>query len=226
MTLIFLSDVRAVAPESVIASGIFPEGLAGRICRGTGEAVKERVGAYALLSFAMEKYFGAHLSDTDIEIGKYGKPRLSDKHGSGRLNFNLSHGAGFAALVITDEGCEVGIDIEPPTDSARRERLESRMSDVLPTADKIERALDIAPLTVEMDTLGRCSESTTPTEIKTANGECFETRWTLLEALMKCDGRGFSAVKSSADLCRYMSVRSMKISYKDSTVYMSVAAQK
>ena len=130
MTLIILSDVRAIAPELVIASGIFPEGLAGRICRGTGEAVKERVGAYALLSFAMEKYFGAHLFEIDIEVGGKGKPRLCGCDG---LRFNLSHSGGFAALVITDEGCEVGIDIELPTDSARSERLASRMSDFLPT---------------------------------------------------------------------------------------------
>ena len=223
MTLMFLSDVRAICPESVMASGIFPEGLAGRLCHGTGEAVKERVGAYALLSFAMEKYFGAHLSELDIEVGTEGKPRLC---GRSDLRFNLSHSGGFAALIITDEGREVGIDIEPPTDSVRRERLSSRMSDVLPDIKNIVETLDIVPVTLAMDSLGRCSESMYAAETRSADGERFETRWTLLEAVIKCDGRGFSAIKSSAELCRSMAVKTHVIQYKDGNLYMSVAIQK
>ncbi len=46
-----------------------------------------------------------------FRYGNHGKPALIEPSGPGRLRFNLSHSAGFAAYAVTCEA-EIGIDIE------------------------------------------------------------------------------------------------------------------
>ena len=222
MTLMFLADARAISLASVIESGFFSEDLADRLCRGNGKATKERVGAYALLSFAMEKYFGVRICDCSVNIGAEGKPCFAERED---LKFNLSHSGGFAALVINDEGREVGIDLEPPVDDARSDRLAVRMAEILPTENDVNEQLDIPIILVEMDATGGCRERE-KTYGATFNDMCFESRWTLLEAVMKCDGRGFSVVKNISELIRSMAVGSMKIDFDGAVIFLSAAVQK
>lgn len=63
--------------------------------------------ASGLLFYALQKYFGIHITDKDLSLGEHGKPYLTDYP---NVEFNVSHSGDYAVLALS--GVPVGIDIQ------------------------------------------------------------------------------------------------------------------
>ena len=222
MIRILLADTEQIDVNSVLGKAVLPSDVGG-----TEKNNKERVGAYALLSFAISAYTDMDLSDVSVSRDQYGKPRLTDLQGGTLpIHFSISHSAGIVAVAISDEG-EIGIDLEPRVQEDRAERLSRRLAGSLPPQDfSCESIADLV-------TVFRLMEDGTPAEVGgvVSDVACqkhlpFTARWTVMEAVMKCDGRGFAAVSDIQGLYREHGVGTTAISIGGRVYYLSLATVK
>lgn len=150
---------RKMPPQRVKSIDVFKPGLSRRQSLGAGILLHQ-----ALLSHS--------LSDRDMETGPYGKPYLKD----GRLHFNLSHSAGLAVCVLSDQPC--GIDIQ-------------QVRVFKPAL--IKRVF----LPEEMEAATLFAEKNAPLDA------AFTLLWSAKESVMKCLGYGFQlsplSIRISAD---------------------------
>ena len=203
--------------------GFFPTDLAKELKDAPDKTKKERVGAYALLSFAIDKYFGKRLSDLVLKKSEGGKPYLLTREGAPvKIYFNISHSNGFAALIVGDEG-EVGIDIEGEVEARRAERLAERYAEFLPESEGIEHSLSFEPEALIMSDGGLPCPDCEPIVYEVKSPLSFEARWTLLEACLKCDGGGFGSVKSARDLYSELETGAKIIISKNKKISISIA---
>ncbi len=223
MILIALSDTRRLNLDEVLARNIFPEELRVELETAAEKTKKERVGAYALLSFAMKNFFGESLCGHCLIREKNGKPALCTADGSvSRIKFNLTHSDGFAAVIITDEGVEIGIDIEGEVDQGRADRLSLRMEKHLPRIDFSPEKIEFPLVLVSFEASGAICGYEYIQAQRTCSPLCFESRWTLLEAALKCDGGGFSTLSESFSLYEKHRLFSAKIGL-EKKLFLSVA---
>lgn len=179
----------------------------------------------------------------EITRTKDGKPYFRD--GAADAYFSISHTDKYAVAVLTDEG-ECGIDIECESSAHRAERIEGRfLSSVdftLPTTVNQPDVL-VARLANPLGTTALC-ELTVGKERKPfddvaypLNGRSLQelpvnsnlsplSRWTLLEAALKADGRGFGAYKCADEIIHAVSARHYLFSDGEKGYYLSVAIKK
>ena len=105
--------------------------------------------------------------DAAMEKGGYGKPYFRDYP---ELHFNISHGDGIAACIVTEREC--GIDCEPCREY--RERVARRCF------SPAEQRMIVEAAPEERDLL-------------------FTRLWTLKEAFVKCIGQGISYPMDTAE---------------------------
>ena len=190
------------------------------------KAKKERVGASALLSFAIRSLTDRDPESLTVTRDEYGKPGLAEPDGTpAPLFFNTSHSGGIVAVAFSDEG-EVGVDLEPQTPPDRAERLSRRLSESLPPED-----LEVVPFRYTVAQLlsddgvsdGALREITVSAPPHPLG---FTSRWTLMEAVMKCDGRGFAAIADVTELYHTHDVSTAFFDIGDERYYLSVATKK
>ena len=80
---------------------------------------RERFFSYLLLSYVYCENFGSQMPP--IVKDEYGRPYFSGSD----VDFNLSHSANLAALVISDEG-KVGVDVQKISDNVSEALVENR----------------------------------------------------------------------------------------------------
>lgn len=101
------------APHEVVARE--PLLSAGELVRAARFHYARDRSAYVMarstLRLLLGHYLGLHPGDLEFAYGPYGKPTLRHSFNSG-LQFNLSHGGGYALLGFTGEGA-IGVDLEP-----------------------------------------------------------------------------------------------------------------
>ncbi len=188
---------------------------------------KERVGARALLSFAIRSLTDLDPESLTVTRDQYGKPGLADADGTpAPLFFNASHSGGLVALAFSDEG-DVGIDLEPETPPDRAERLSRRLSGSLPPEDfmilPLQHTVTQLTLSTEGEPDGASREITVSAPPYPLG---FTPRWTAMEAVMKCDGRGFAAISDVAELYRTHDVSIVVFAVGGNRYYLSVATKK
>ena len=151
--------------------------VTAKISRTANDALKnERISVYTLLERAISE---KNACKTDIIFTETGKPLLK----SGEFDISLSHTANGVAAAICQGSGAVGIDIEEISEKneERAERFLKRYG----LSNLSLKKMDPGEITVD----GEC-------DIITDNfdGCSYLGLWTLTEALLKCQGGGFSSL--------------------------------
>ncbi len=155
--------------------------------------------------------------------------------------FSISHTDKYAVALLTDEG-ECGVDIECERNAERAERISGRfLSSVDLTLPPIagQPAVLVARLDNPLGTSALC-ELTVGKERKPFDDVAYPlkgrslremsvnanlsplSRWTLLEAALKADGRGFGAYKSTEVIMRSVTARHYLFTDGEDRYYLSV----
>ncbi len=171
--------------------------------------------AHSLFAEICEKTPGACEKNTKKD--ENGKPFFTEQSGEVRYYFNISHGKGYAAVLLTDEG-ECGVDIEPeiPPEGARKIK-ERFLKDDLSTSKYSGK---IFPTLIGFDPDVTVLENT-DSKIATVT-----EKWTTLEAVLKADGRGFTAFKERREIADRVRSTSFKITDGKRVIYLTVAILK
>lgn len=154
-----------------------------------------------------------------LKKGEHGKPYLD----GGDVKISISHSDDGVALAVSKTS-EIGVDMENEIDPERAERLEKRFF----REEKISKnALENASLSkriggenVKAYSLKNgelVSEKFLPTD------DSFTSKWTVCEAIMKCDGRGFSALHDINGLAEKMEIISFIRECGGRKTYISIA---
>ncbi len=176
----------------------------------------------------------------EIARTRDGKPYFAG--GESDANFSISHTEKYAVAVLTDEG-ECGIDIECESSAHRAERIEGRFLSTVdfalpPTAnqpDVLVARLDnplgtsaLCELTVgkerkPFDDVAYPLRGRSLTELPVNANLSPLSRWTLLEAALKADGRGFGAYKSAESIMHTVCARHYLFFDGEKKYYLSLA---
>ena len=200
---------------------LFPESLRDYV-RGpkTDEGRLARLGGYLLLYHTVRFLFGK--ARFEIGFSEKGKPYFLSEDMKD-LSFSISHSGGICAVSVSDGGESVGVDVQEEIDEERCERIRERLySGELSTG----RLLNTVYLFGGFSAYGDCMfAEIPPAALKIGDTGCDLTdRWTLTEAIMKWDGRGFGAYTELDSLAKESYSETLRLSYKGkrysiSTVY-------
>ena len=121
-------------------------------------------------------------------------------------------------LVAYDENDEIGVDLEGEIEPQKAEKLAERFVSIstLKMA-KFEEKISA----FIMNENGKFESI----ELSTAD-ENFTAKWTAAEAVMKCDGRGFSTLPELEKIKKEMNVFTLVFESEDNKEYISVAIKK
>lgn len=222
------ADYRKLLPgitdeEGGISSpfSLFPEELREYVRRPkTEEGKLSRLGGYLLLYHTVRFILGR--VDFKIEFSKEGKPYFASSEMKD-ISFSISHSGGLCAVTLSDEGGKVGVDIQQETDTKKAERIKERLyQGELSTG----RLYDVVYLFGGFSAFGDCMfAEIPPVALKFGDTGCdFTDQWSLTEAIMKWDGRGFGAYTELTSLAKASFSETLRLSYKGerysvSTVY-------
>ncbi|MBQ9733472.1 MAG: hypothetical protein IJV74_04475 [Clostridia bacterium] len=154
-----------------------------------------------------------------LKKGEHGKPYLD----GGDAKINISHSDGGVALAVSKDR-EIGVDMENEIGPERAERLEKRFF----------REEKLFENTLENTTLPKKIGGENVKSYSLKNGELvsikllptdgsFTSKWTVCEAIMKCDGRGFSALHDIGTLAEKMEIISFIRERGGRKTYISIA---
>lgn len=177
-----ISDTGVAQLENLIKK--LPENLYKRVTETKNSELRlERALAYSLLNFVT--------AEEEVYFTEQGKPRLK----SGEKYTSISHTGGACAVIVSDDG-EVGIDIEAATEEAVT-RSKKAMARFFPFANLNPSKLsDLAVDDVSIHYMsfkddGITEDETSGYTVTEYSGPLYF--WVSAEALLKADGRGFSA---------------------------------
>ncbi len=170
--------------------------------------------AYELLDAVYREKFNTPPPKT--KKSETGKPCFIQARADKKCFFNISHSKGYAAVLLTD-GAECGVDIEPDADPKKMEKIKGRfLSEKLPTKAIEEN------ITVRTDGF---SEGASIQKYSVSDTEALPpvALWTILEAVLKADGRGFAAFSERKRLAEGTKAATFVLNDGDKTVYLTVA---
>jgi phosphopantetheinyl transferase len=149
-----------------------------------------------------------------IEKTALGKPYFAPENGK---SFSLSHSNGAMAVVLCDDGANVGIDIEARIDDEKFGRISTRFPFVKKrSSPRIGGEIALYKATPTED--GFAFDAIEKMPVEEPFGTIF---WTETEALLKADGDGFAGSKRLDELERTHEISS----YTFDEFYLSIAKQ-
>jgi len=187
---------------------------------------EQRLHSYSILFLTLSTFFGIE----DVKIIRDGKPRVAFSSGE-EIYFNISHRIGISAVTVSDE-CDVGVDIEEEISSERCERIKERYLSGFEFyntgAHKRVYYLEASNSFVACHINSNIERIMKVAEFfpDGKENEDVSSKWTALEAILKCDGRGFGALNdintivSKTDLSRFV------VFLKGKKYFLSVATKK
>ena len=225
-----IADYRRLLPEIIeekegISSpySLFPEKLRSYISSPKSPEVRQsRLGGYLLLFHTVRFLFGR--TDFKIEFTEAGKPYF-DSSELKDLSFNISHSGGLCAVCICDEGKAVGVDIQEEIEKEKAERIKERFYEgEIP----MEESPDPVYLFGGFSSFGDCFFAEIPSEgIELCDpSESFLDRWSLCEAVMKCDGGGFASYGNIEKLLSKTKRQTIRLTYKGKKYSLSTVSEK
>ena len=172
----------------------------------------ESEGTKKLLLHFYKMLFGDKLPT--IEKTALGKPYFAPENGK---SFSLSHSHGAMAVVLCDDGADVGIDIEAEIDDEKLGRISTRFPFVKKrSSPRIGGEIALYKAIPTED--GFTFDAIEKTPVEEPFGTFF---WTETEALLKVDGDGFAGSKRLDELERTHGISS----YTFDEFYLSIAKQ-
>ena len=158
-------------------------------------------------------FFDQKSTPKSLKKDSYGKPYFDGAD----IKISIAHNENFV-LVAYDENAEIGVDIEGKISTKKAENLAERFPQI--SSLKID-AEDEKISTFLMSRKGYFeSINLTPAD------DGFTTKWTAAEAIMKCDGRGFSALPEIEKLAENMKISNLAFESETTKEYISVAIKK
>lgn len=147
-----------------------------------------------------------------------GKPSF----GGSDVKLSIAHNEDYAIVAYTI-GRKIGVDIEGEIDFKKAENLSGRFPGI--------SSLDIENKENEEETPGKIifleMKENGPFEPLNfaPSDNSFSAKWTAAEAIMKCDGRGFSALVDLSDLKMSMRLFTFEAEKNDKKFYISLAIE-
>lgn len=139
-----------------------------------------------------------------------GKPYIVDSDGVRPYEISLSHTDGLVAVCISDTH-EVGIDIEGEIFGERARRIEERF------------LLGISPVDKELS-LDKISLYGNVSQVPEPPAEVLK-KWTFVEAIGKCHGAGFRAIRDIETIGKEMEISSVSLEYSGKKYFLVLAAR-
>ena len=178
-----------------------------------------------------------------IKRTEHGKPYFDENPHC--VHFSISHTETHAVALLTDEG-ECGVDIEEEVSSSRAATIERRfLSGIdfslasfntrpeiiaarLPSPLGARELCELTPRmpVTELDRVAYQRGERELCELWITNGLEPISRWTLLEAVLKADGRGFAAYKSVGEIIPSCTARHYVFTDNGKSFYISLAIKK
>jgi phosphopantetheinyl transferase len=138
------------------------------------------------------------------------------------VKISIAHSEDLAIVAYT-KGRDIGVDIEGEIPSERAEKLSKRFPAIASLGFEKDGKNDDDDTKIylfEMSENGRFEPfSPTPAD------DSFTAKWTAAEALMKCDGRGFSALGEIQTLMKKMKVFTFSLTKENKKIYASIAEE-
>ena len=158
-------------------------------------------------------FFAAKSVPSSLKKSIHGKPYFENSS----IKINIAHNEDFV-LVAYDENAEIGVDLEGEIEPQKVEKLSERFASIssLKTA-KLEEKISA----FIMKENGKFESI----KFSTAD-ENFTTKWTTAEAIMKCDGRGFSTLPELEKIKEKMKICTMVFDSENGKEYIAVAIKK
>ena len=198
-----------------------PKNIIGYIENTTNPAQKKaRFCAYSSLFFALREIFCE--KSADICFSKDGKPYLTNCEK--QIYISISHCDTLSSVCLSDEG-EVGIDVQDEIDAERSERLEKRFFNDL----KIESNLKAQNKILVFQF---CKEKFTLTKSNEHDFSFIEPiydfteKWSLAEALLKCEGVGFGGVSDTSKIQKFCNSSTMRLMAENKVYALTIAIKK
>ncbi len=141
---------------------------------------------------------------------EFGKPYFDDTS----LGFSISHNEDMVLVAYEKEGA-VGADVESEIPCVKTEKISARFPAIASLKTEISNEEIEAFL---MDENGNFK----PITLSSADDD-FTAKWTAAEAIMKCDGRGFSTISDLDRLQKEMMILTKTVHFGDKKVYVSCA---
>ena len=155
-------------------------------------------------------FFTSESAPRSLKKGPHGKPCFDDKN----IKMNIAHNEDFV-LVAYDENAEIGVDIENEIPPKKAEKLAERFEGISSLkTKKIKEKISA----FEMRENGVFA----PIKLSAAD-ENFTAKWTAAEAIMKCDGGGFSALPKLETLTESIKVCTCVFKSDEKKIYVSLA---
>ena len=158
-------------------------------------------------------FFATESVPSSLKKGVHGKPYFENSS----IKINIAHNEDFV-LVAYDENAEIGVDIENEIPPEKAGKLSERFAGISSLkAEKNEE--NISAFIMKKN--GKFESI----ELSTAD-ENFTAKWTTAEAIMKCDGRGFSALLELEKIKGKMKICTMLFDSENGKGYIAVAIKK
>ena len=211
-----IADYRKLIPEALLERGIFsllPENIRAHVDEPKSEEVRlSRAGGYILLYHVVRFLFGNSF-ELNISFTDDGKPLLVHKENEENIAFNISHSGGLCAVCLSDDGGSVGVDIQEKIDDEKALHIKDRfLSHTIPEMGAAEPVYLFGAFAPD----GNCMFAEIPYQsLKKGDPSTDLTdKWSLTEAIVKCDGRGICKKEEIVNsLCGY-SYETVKLCYK------------
>lgn len=148
---------------------------------------------------------------TALKKDGYGKPFLVGVD----TKISISHNEDFVAIAYTKMR-EIGIDIENEIAEEKAERLSARFPQIASLNIQSSSGKVDGIYAFEMTESG----ALTPLNLTPADNS-FTAKWTAVEATMKCDGRGFSALPELVEILKTKTALSYVLYSEHKKIYVS-----
>ena len=152
---------------------------------------------------------------TALKKDECGKPYFDGSD----LKLSISHNEDFVAIAYA-KGADIGIDIEGEIPTEKAEKLSKRFPAIASLT--LEKNSKNADDNIEISFFKMSEDGSFDSLSLAPAGDSFTAKWTAAEALMKCDGRGFSALTDLDTLKKEMIVSTYVILEEDKKYYISL----
>lgn len=214
MIYIGILDMSGICPSDSCVISKIPEEVRGRVEKTRdSEQGALRAGAYMLLSEIYKRCFDEKMPRIIYTGG--GKPVFESSNNENKAlhnapKFSISHDGSISAVVMTDDGFDVGIDVQTTSKrSIDYNKIEKRFFSQIPD---LQNTVCIESLYGDLNINNVCVKivyyayrngelSQMPRDVflsKKENDENeemqFLAKWTVLESVLKASGEGFGAI--------------------------------